>query len=167
MAEGSEQLIKTLTEYGKLGVMALRQDVQKVSATGKTADSIRFEISKHANGDITLSILARQYFKTLETGRGPRKSSEYGQFDISLEEYLQAKGVPQRTSKSGVKYFKLGDSWMSAKSLAYKINKEGDRVYKQGGREVYSDTLAKLVSELKRAITQEYPKFYLREILKN
>lgn len=143
----------------------MRTDVQKVSATGKTADSIRFEVSV-SKDNIILSFFGRQFFKALETGRGPRKSSQYGKFDIGLEEYLDSRGVQTKVSKGGIKYYKLGNSWMSAKSLAYKINKEGDSVYNGGGRIVYSKTLTKLVSELKRAITQDFAKFYIKEILK-
>lgn len=165
MAEGQKDIVRVLTDFGKLGVMALRKDVQKVSATGKTADSIRFAVSVEGNGDITLQLLGRKFFKALETGRGPRKFSAYQEFDLHLEEYLKAKGLPQKRSKSGVVYFKMGESWVSAKSLAHKINRDGDRVFRQGGRKVYSDTLVKLAREIKSAIVSEYPKFVIREIL--
>lgn len=165
MAEGSESIVSRLTDYGKLGVLALRHDVQKVSATGKTADSIRFEVSVESDGTTILRFLGRKFFKALETGRGPRKSSQYQEYDISLEEYLKARGLPQKKTKSGRLYFKLGEHWFSAKSLAWKINKEGDSVYKKGGRIVYSPTLTKLVSELKRAITQDFSKLIIRQIL--
>lgn len=164
--EAKKSIITRLTEYGKLGVLALRTDVQKYSATGKTADSIRFEIGVESDGTMILRILGRAYFKALETGRGPRRSSEYQQYDVSLQEYLESKGLPSKVSKSGIKYFKLGESWMSAKSLAYKINKEGDSVYKKGGRIVYSPTLTKLVQEIKRAIVSDYSKFIISEIVK-
>jgi hypothetical protein len=165
-AEGSKLIVNTLTEYGKLGVLALRTDVQEVSATGKTADSIRFEISVEADRTIVLRFLGREYFKALETGRGPRKSSEYQQYDVSLEEWLESRGLPSKTSKSGVKYFKLGEHWLSAKSLAWKINKEGDATYKKGGRIVYSPTLTKLAEEIKRAIVSDFRKFIVSEVIK-
>lgn len=166
MAEGSQSIVSRLTEYGKLGVLALRTDVQKVSVTGKTADSIRFEVSVETGGAVILRILGRKFFKALETGRGPRKSSEYGQFDLSLQEYLESRGLPSKVSKNGVKYFKLGEHWFSAKSLAWKINKEGDSVHKKGGRIVYSDTLTKLAQEIKRAIVSDFSKLIIREIIK-
>lgn len=158
MAEDvSKQLVNRLTEFGKLGVLALRTDVQKVSATGKTADSIRFEISVDADGSVHLRILGRAFFSTLETGRGPRKSSEYGQFDLSLLEYMKARGIgadlPEKKRAALAKY------------IALKINREGDETYKKGGRIVYSQTIAKLVSEIKRAIIQDFKKFFIREIL--
>lgn len=157
MIVGQDQLVKTLTEYGKLGEMALRTDVQKVSATGKTADSIRFEISIEST-TMTLRFVGRQFFKALETGRGPCKSSTYQQYDISLLEYMEARGMLSGLTQ------KQKES--KAKSLAWYINKHGDSTYRKGGRIVYSPTITKLVSELKRAITQDFRKFYLKEILK-
>lgn len=151
--------VKTLTDYGKLGVMALRQAVEKYSATGKTADSIRFEVSVESNGTLTLTFYARQFFKAMETGRGPRKSSSYGEFDLSLLDYMEARGMLTGLTDKQKK--------AKAKSLAWYINKHGDSTYRSGGREVYSETLFKLVSELKRAITQDFTKLYIREILKN
>jgi hypothetical protein len=164
--DGLKLIVNRLTEFGKLGVLALRTDVQEVSATGKTADSIRFEISVESDGTIVLRYLARAFFKALETGRGPRKSSEYQQYDVSLEEWLESRGLPSKTSKSGVKYFKLGEHWFSAKSLAWKINKEGDAIYKKGGRIVYSPTLTKLADEIKRAIISDFTRFIISEIVK-
>lgn len=161
MAEGTESKspIRILTEYGKLGVMALRIDVEKVSATGETADSIRFEVSIENEGNLILRFLARKFFKALETGRGPRKSDEYQQYDLKLLDYMEARGMltgltdKQKQSK--------------AKSLAWYINKHGDTTYRKGGRIVYSPTITKLVSELKRAITQDFVKFFIREIIKS
>jgi hypothetical protein len=151
--------LKTLTEYGKLGVMALRQAVEKYSTTGKTVDSIRFEVSVDSDGNMTLTFYGRQFFKALETGRAPRKNSSYGQFDLNLLDYMEARGMLTGLTDKQKK--------AKAKSLAWYINKHGDQTYREGGREVYSDTLFKLVSELKRAITQDFTKLYIREILKN
>lgn len=159
MAEGNQSNIVTrLTEFGKLGVLALRTDVQAVSATGKTADSIRFEISVESDGTITLRFLARAFFKAIETGRGPRKSSEYQEFDLNLLEYMKARGIgadlPEKKRKQ------------LAKFLAWKINTEGDSVFKKGGRIVYSPTLSKLAEEIKRAIVSDFTKFIISEIVR-
>lgn len=150
--------IRLVTEYGKLGVMALRQDVEKLSATGDTADSIRFEVFQDSNGDITLTFLARAFFKALETGRAPRKSGQYQEFDLNLLEYMEARGMVSGLTDKQKK--------TKAKSLAWYINKYGDSTYRKGGRIVYSPTITKLVIELKRAITQDFRKLFIREILK-
>lgn len=161
MAEGAESKspIRILTEYGKLGVMALRVDVEKVSATGETADSIRFEVSIDNDGNLILRFLARKFFKALETGRGPRKSVEYQQYDLKLLDYMEARGMLTGLTDKQKK--------SKAKSLAWYINKHGDATYRKGGRIVYSPTITKLVSELKRAITQDFVKFFIREIIKS
>jgi hypothetical protein len=149
----------TLKLFGMQGVLALRNDVNKVSATGKTADSIRFEISVEANGNMSLTFYGRKYFKALETGRGPRKSSEYQEYDVSMYEYMLARGIgadlPEKKRKQ------------LARFLTLKINKEGDSVFKRGGRVVYSPTITKLAEEVKRAILQDFAKLYIREILRN
>lgn len=137
----------TLDNFGKLGVEAIKADVQKVSATGKTANSVRYEVT--LTGDLyRLAYYARAFFSTLETGRGPRKSSEYGGFDKGMLEYMNARGIG--TDLSPKKREQL------AKLLAYKINKEGDETYKKGGRVIYSPTITKLVAEIKRAVTQDF-----------
>lgn len=148
---------QTLNTYGQRGVNALRQDVQKVSATGKTADSIRYEVS-FKEGVHTLAIIGRQFFKALETGRGPRTNSEYQGFDQSLLEYMQARGIGSDLPEN--KRNQL------AKFLALKINKEGDRTYKQGGRQVYSKTLDKLVKELIEAIKDDLRILAINKIIK-
>ena len=157
----------TLTGYGALGVQLLKDSVRKVSATGKTEQSIRFVVEKTANG-YSLTIYGRSYFSALETGRGPRRSNTYGMFDVSLDEYLQAKGVATKTSKKGLKYYKLGNSWVTAKGLAHKINTQGDRLWQKGKgepvRDVYSSTLSKFVDELTKQVVKDYSKFYIKTI---
>lgn len=150
-------ILQTLSNYGQLGVIGLKQDVEKVSATGKTADSITYEIEISNDGSISLRFLGRKYFKALETGRGPRKSSSYQQYDVSLLEYMEARGMLSGLTDNQKKN--------KAKSLAWYINKHGDKTYREGGREVYSNTLSKLVTELKRAITRDFTKLYIKEIL--
>jgi hypothetical protein len=59
-----EDIKSILTTIGHAGVEALRADVEKVSATGKTKTSIRFEvfISEELQ---KLSFYGRKYFKTI------------------------------------------------------------------------------------------------------
>lgn len=142
-----------LEKYAPIGVEVLKMNVSKVGATGKTSESIHSVVEPDR-----LLLLARGYFKALETGRGPRESSEYGGFDKSLEEWLAVK-FQSKTSKTGNKYYKIGESWVSAKSLAYKINTVGDKLWRQGHgdkvRDVYSDALDKFVAELIQAVKKD------------
>ena len=145
----------TLNKFGKVGVAALKQDVQKVSATGETADSIHFTVTHDA--DIYhLIFLARKYFSTLETGRGPRKSSEYGGFDDKMLEYMNARGIGADLTDKKRKQL--------ARFLTYKINKEGDQTFKKGGRVVYSPTITKLVEEITTAIAKDFKELVITRI---
>lgn len=134
---------KILDAYGKIGVQAIKQRVEVMSATGKTAASIRYE----SNED-TLIIYGRKFFETIEKGRGPRKSSEEGGFRDSMYEYMVAKGIgadlPEKKRRQ------------LARFLTLKINKEGDKTFKKGGRNVYSDVVNKLVSELRKALIEDF-----------
>jgi len=152
-----------LEKYAPIGVEVLKMNVSKVGATGKTSESIHSVVTPDR-----LLLVGRGYFAALETGRGPRTSSEYGEFDKNMEEWLEVKGFQSKTSKSGIKYFKLGDQWFSAKSLAWKINKEGSKLWKQGHgaivRDVYSAALAKFVEELTQAIKKDQTETLLSKV---
>lgn len=159
--------VDTLNAYGALGVNLLKESVGKVSATGKTAESIRYEVKK-TEKCYTLTIYGRSFFSALETGRGPRESSTYGMFDVSLDEYLEAKGLPSKTSKKGIKYYKMGNSWVTAKGLAHKINTVGDKLWQKGKgepvRDIYSSIVERLVDDLTKWLANHYAKFYLKSI---
>jgi len=136
-----------LVRMAPIGLNVLKSSVSKVSVTNKTAQSLRFVVDTLNE---RLQYIGRGYFETLETYRGPRKNSSYEKFDESLDEWLNAKGFQQKVSKTGVKYYKLGNFWFSAKSLAWKINKEGNKKWRGGDkvRDVYSDALAEFVEKL-------------------
>lgn len=137
-----------LNAYGPIGVDVLKQNVALVSATQKTMDSIRYEVEPNR-----LLLIARGYFAALETGRGPRKSSEPGTppFEDSMLEYMKARGIgadlPEKKRKQ------------LARFLTYKINKEGDSLWKKGHgskvRDVYSFALDRFVNELSAAIKKD------------
>lgn len=143
-----------LKAYAPIGEEVLKMNVQRVGVTGKTVESIRSEVSPNR-----LMLLARGYFAALETGRGPRVNQAYEEFDTHLDEWMVAKGFQSKISKTGNKYYKIGESWVSAKSLAYKINTVGDKLWRQGQgekvRDVYSNALAKFVEELTQAVKKD------------
>lgn len=145
----------TLDAYGKLAVELLKQRISSLRATGKTEESIRYEVTEKEY-NYNLKVYGRGYFEALETGRGPRKESTYGEFDTHLEEWMEARGFSSKVSKKGIKYYKIGDNWYSGKSLAYMINKRGDKTYRSGGREVYSNELDKFITEMKEGVTDAF-----------
>jgi len=150
-----ESTTKLLDAYGKIAVEALKQDVQKVSATGQTADSIHYTVTSGQTTD-RLQIFGRAFFSTLETGRGPRKSSQQGDFQDNMLEYMKARGIGADLDEKKRKQL--------ARFFTWKINKEGDQTFKSGGRIVYSPTLTKLVDELKQAVLKDFKGNVIREI---
>lgn len=153
----SQSIHNILDRAGKLGVEALKQDVQKVSATGETAESIRYEVKSTQTMD-RLLIYGRQFFSALETGRGPIQNNQQGEFKENILEWMKARGIGADLSEK--KRLQL------ARFFTYKINKEGDQIFKQGGRVVYSPTITKLVMQLKDEVIKDFAKLYLREIVK-
>lgn len=141
-----------LEQWADKGVAVIQDAVSKVSSSGATAASVRKEMISKDH----FQILGRAGFQAIETGRGPRKDNAYGEFDKHLEQWMQHEGFPSKVSKTGVKYFSIGGQWFSAKSMAWKINKEGDHRYRTGAvRDVYSKALAKFVEQMENAIIKD------------
>lgn len=152
-------MIELLSAYGQIGVDMLRNLVPKV--TGKTANSIRYVATENR-----LTIYGREFFRSLETGRAPRRSSSYGGFDQHLAEWLRAKGFQTKTSRTGKVYYRIGDQWYTPDSLAWKINKQGDKTFRQGGKDVYFSYVEKFIAELTEKVKQEKAKEYSKKLKK-
>jgi len=145
---------KVLTDQAPIGLQILQTSLQKVNVTGKTVASVKFIIDKLNQ---KLTYLGRPFISTIETYRGPRNNSENSNFKNNLEEWLKAKGFQSKTSKKGIVYYKIGDNWFSSKSLAWKINKEGNSKWKGGEkvRDVYSEAMGKFKEDLIEAIKED------------
>lgn len=140
-----ESIKNILRNYGILGVQMLKAKIEPLSATGETVDSIKSEVSSDNDTD-TLTIFAREFLATLETGRGPRKSATNSGFQDNLLEYVKVKH-PELPAK---KQLQLAKFWR------WRINKEGDATFKKGGRVVYSDDLDKFIIALKEALKKDF-----------
>jgi len=138
-----EFVVKTFRAFGPLVVEGVKQAISTVSVSGKSAEKVRFEVKSPTKEVDRLTIFGPAY---IETGRGPRKSSEESGFEDNLYDWIQAKfpGI------SPVQQKKL------SKFLRWKINKEGDKTYKEGGRQVYSQVLVKATADIKAAVTKEF-----------
>lgn len=136
-----------LNTYGAKGVEVLKEAIAPLRATGKTADSVYFKVEGSEEKD-TLRIIGRGFFETLETGRGPRKSSQQGDFKSNMLEYMQARGIGVELSQKKREQL--------ARFLTWKINKEGDKTFKKGGRKIYSDQLDKFVQQLREAVLKDW-----------
>lgn len=142
-----ESIRNLLNNYGILGVEMLKQNISKVTATGKTVNSISYEVTSKEQTD-TLTIFGRAFIDTIETGRGPRKSTQQGGFLDNMLEYMQARGIGSDLNDKKRKQL--------ARFLVLKINREGDSTYKKGGREVYSNDLEKYIEALKEALRKDF-----------
>ncbi len=142
-----ESIRNILNNYGQLGVVMLKENIGKVTATGKTVNSIGYEIESKEATD-TLIIFGREYISTLETGRGPRKATTQGDFLDNMLEYMQARGIGSDLTDKKRRQL--------ARFLTLKINREGDKTYKAGGRQVYSNDLEKYIESLKEALKKDF-----------
>ncbi len=145
----SANLTAILNTYGALGVEMLKQAIEKVDATGKTANSIKYEVKSTDKKD-QLLLVGRAYFELLEKGIRPSGKNPSPDMIKFMTEYAKARGMDKPESAA----------WAISKTIL----KEGDRTHKQGGRIVYSDDLSKFVDELTKVLATEFSKGFLTEI---
>lgn len=134
-------MIELFKTYGALGVEKIKQSLEAVRATGKTINSVRFEVSQNVN-TFRLRILARPYTSAIETGVRPTTKGVSREMIESLTEYAQARGMDKPKNAA----------WALAKS----IQKKGDRTFRSGGRTVYSDDAILIANELKKQALKEF-----------
>lgn len=130
-----------LNAYGQIGVARVKQLLEQVRATGKTINSVKYEVIEKGSFE-RLVIKARPFTSAIETGVSPTKKGVHPDMIQSLTEYAQARGMENPKSAA----------WAIAKT----IQKEGDKTYKRGGRDVYSSGVIELVDEIKKAIRKEF-----------
>lgn len=141
------RLDEILNYYGIVGVKAIQTVLRPESATGETVASIRYEV-KIKDTIHSLIYYGRKYLGAMETGRGPRTSSEYQEFDKKMLKWMDVRGIGADLNPK--KKAQL------ARFLAYKINKEGDELHKKGGRVVYTPTVEKLADEIIDAVSKDF-----------
>lgn len=141
------EVSNVLAQYGPIGVDVLRNAIAQVEATGKTSQSIRYEVSEDR-----LLLIGRAYFSLIEKGRKPTAKGPSREMIDFLTEYAKARGMDKPESAA----------WGIAKT----INKEGDKTFRAGGRLVYSPELDKFVDELKSAIARAFAGAYTVEVKK-
>lgn len=130
----SASINELLTVYGAIGEQVLKDALDNVSATHKTVNSVRSQVTSTATKD-TLQLLGREYINLLETGRKPTSKGPSQEMIDNLKDYARSLG--------------FDDPDRAAWAIAKEINKKGDRTFRMGGRNVYSNELNKFVEELK------------------
>lgn len=144
-----KSIADTLDAYGQIGVQVLQESLSGIEASGKTVESIRYEVQSTESRD-RLYLIGRKYFDLIEKGIRPSGKNPPPEMIASLTEYARARGMDNPESAA----------WAIAKTIL----KEGDRTYKAGGRIVYSTDLDKFVQELKAYATQVFAKDYLTQV---
>jgi len=145
----SANLTDTLKAYGVIGVEVLRNAINQVEATGKTAQSIRFEVESSDTKD-RLLLIGRAFFELIEKGIRPSGKNPSPEMIEFMTEYARARGMDNPES--------------AAWGMSKKILKEGDKTYNSGGRIVYSEDLSKFVEELIGVISKQVSKGYLTSV---
>lgn len=138
-----------LKAYGPIGVDVLRNSIQQIEASGKTAQSIRFETESTDTSD-RLILIGRAYFELIEKGIKPSGKNPSPDMIKFLTDYAKARGMDKPESAA----------WGIAKTIL----KEGDKTYRGGGRIVYSPDLLKFVEELTNVIKGEFVGSYVTQI---
>lgn len=127
-----------LTKHGLAIVRNIQDNLKSTgtNASGKTSDSVRFEVS-NSSGVVTLRVIGgRAFFPTVETGSKPAKTDVPPREMIqSLTEWAQDKGVE-------------ASPWAIAKTIL----KKGSKLYREGGR---TDIYTNVIEDSKKLIRRD------------
>lgn len=152
-------LVQILTGYGQNVVNDIRSNLSSTgtNATGKTSSSIRYTITEEGSKTI-LEVSGRPFVFTVETGRGPRRSSQSHGVVNHIREWMDAKGVGSGLSEA------KKDSL--ARFLTWRINKEGTRLYKKGGRvDIIGEVVnTSLYDKITKELLETFTKAYMDEV---
>lgn len=144
-------IAQVLEVYGSVGTQLLKDAIDEVSATHRTIQSIRHEVTSTETIE-RLQFIGRKYIQALETGVSPTDKNPSPDMIELLTEYARARGMDNPKSAA----------WAMAKT----IQKKGDKTFRIGGRDVYSSELNKFVEELKTEVTKTFVGNYVSEIKK-
>lgn len=132
-------------------------DTAGEKASGQTQQSMRVDIT-----DLTGTLYGRAYFATVETGRGPGKMPPVQ----TIKDWIEAKGLHvepmeykrQPSERWQPKYTPEERAINRlAWGIAYRIGREGSRLYRDGGRDdIYSRPVEETVETLRLDLADIY-----------
>ena len=131
--------------------IAARLDETGTTASGKTRDSIRVEITENV-----YTIFGRAYFGTVETGRKP------GKVPANMTAIIKEWAIAKKIGLNPIAYTRQpSDKWQPkytpeeralnafAGAVAHKIATEGSSLYRDGGRaDIYSEEIRKTMDKI-------------------
>jgi hypothetical protein len=131
-----------LNQYGGGLVNELKQALSSKSATGKTVQSLQYQVRREGNKDI-LTVTGRPYIMALETGRKatPQYTKPSFAFVQNIREWLSAKGSDQ-----GLAY-----------AIAKSIHKKGT----VGTHGIISNPVNHAVEQIKQETVKQFAKQFL------
>jgi hypothetical protein len=117
------------------------------TATGKSKDSLRFEITEEGK-KIVLTVFGKPYFAVVETGRKPTPNKKPSRAMIeSIQEWVDARGLK-----------------LSPWAIATMINKEGTKLWQAGGRtDIYSDLKEGFADKIFMEVVENLGSEYFRQ----
>lgn len=133
-------------------VTIMSRSISKLSASGDTERSIRSEVRDSDEGGVQSQIFARGFTSLLEKGRGPTSKKPSPEMIENLTEYAKARGMenPEKAA------------W----AIAIQINRDGDKTYQKGGRDVYTEAMDKEIDKLIQEVGKVQSDFVVDEIKK-
>jgi hypothetical protein len=152
-------LVQILSSHGQAVVKDIRANLASTgtNATGKTSNSIQYEVTEQGSVT-TLIVYGRPFVMTVETGRGPRKSSQSQNVKDRILEWMEAKGVRADLDQVKKEAF--------AKFLTWRINKEGTELHKKGGRkDIVSNVVGpSRIDDIMTEVLSRYSKAYIDNV---
>lgn len=129
------ELIEIVNEQGNDLVNNIRGNLASTgtNATGKTSQSLRFEISTEGT-KTKLKLFGRPFFNTVSTGKKPTANQKPSrEFIENLKPWAQARGIDEAAV------------W----AIATKINKLGTNLFREGGRtDIIEPAVEKFIYEV-------------------
>ena len=114
-----------LSDFGQNSVRIIRDNMNRAgqNASGETSSDLESDVTENGT---KLTVSGPGHVWVLETGRGPWQGGSSANLPDKLEKWIQIKGVN----------LSLGRTLeQTSRSLAFLINKNGTKLYQEGGRD--------------------------------
>lgn len=136
-------LIKIMNETGTNLIKMIQGNLSSTGtdATLKTSNSLEYRIDDEG-GTITLSLLGRPFFATVETGRRPTPDMKPSRSMIdNIKEWVKSRGLDENMA------------W----AVATNIQKEGTKLFQSGGRtDIYTDPVDGMIQKIQQDVLDTY-----------
>ena len=125
-----EVITQILARYGMNSVDQIRQNIASTgsNASGKTSSEINWETPTPNR----VIVYGPPHVYVLETGRGPRKSSQSSGLQGKIADWIGVKPISIE-----------GSIEKAARGITWYMNKHGSKLYREGGR---TDILTPVIS---------------------